>query len=157
MENNSNLKTCCTFKTNLNADSVEWCPHEPYRDVFVCGNYQLFEQNVIWCLLKYFYFVVFSGSQIKTFRTNTTFHYFQKRWFRTSSNTGNSWHLGSKMVPQKSKWPISTRSINCYWSDSYLCIAIFEWIITEINLHMHCYKPWYTNLELGLVNWYFWM
>lgn len=49
-----------SYKTDLNADSVEWCPHTPNQNVFVCGNYQLVEQNVIFIFLlnfsnKYFF------------------------------------------------------------------------------------------------------
>ncbi|KAJ8730340.1 hypothetical protein PYW07_017378 [Mythimna separata] len=29
------------WDTGYSADSVEWCPVEPYRDVLVCGTYQL--------------------------------------------------------------------------------------------------------------------
>ncbi|XP_047995725.1 diphthine methyltransferase isoform X3 [Leguminivora glycinivorella] len=29
------------WNTGYSADSVEWCPVEPYRDVLVCGTYQL--------------------------------------------------------------------------------------------------------------------
>nr|XP_049699629.1 diphthine methyltransferase isoform X2 [Helicoverpa armigera] len=31
----------CRWDTGYSADSVEWCPVEPYRDVLVCGTYQL--------------------------------------------------------------------------------------------------------------------
>ncbi|KAB0793480.1 hypothetical protein PPYR_13100 [Photinus pyralis] len=31
------------YKTEFNADSVEWCPHKPYQHFFVCANYQLTE------------------------------------------------------------------------------------------------------------------
>lgn len=29
------------WDTGYSADSVEWCPVEPHRDVLVCGTYQL--------------------------------------------------------------------------------------------------------------------
>jgi len=29
--------------TEFSADCIEWCPFEPYRDVFVCGTYQVLE------------------------------------------------------------------------------------------------------------------
>lgn len=29
------------FTTDMNADSVEWCPITNYRHLFVCGTYQL--------------------------------------------------------------------------------------------------------------------
>lgn len=32
-----------TDDTEYSADSVEWCPHEPHQNVFVCGTYQLKE------------------------------------------------------------------------------------------------------------------
>ncbi|XP_044759400.1 diphthine methyltransferase [Coccinella septempunctata] len=38
---NVSIKTVYTWKTEFNADSVEWCPCENFRHVFVCGNYQL--------------------------------------------------------------------------------------------------------------------
>ncbi|XP_046361257.2 diphthine methyltransferase-like [Haliotis rufescens] len=34
-----------TFDTELNADSVEWCPVEGCQDVLLCGTYQLEEQD----------------------------------------------------------------------------------------------------------------
>lgn len=33
--------TLDTFDTQFSADSVEWCPVETFRDVIVCGTYQL--------------------------------------------------------------------------------------------------------------------
>lgn len=30
-----------TFNTEFSADSVEWCPSENFEDIFVCGTYQL--------------------------------------------------------------------------------------------------------------------
>ncbi|XP_044253091.1 diphthine methyltransferase isoform X2 [Tribolium madens] len=35
------ITTLHTYSTEYNADSVEWCPHEPHQTVFVCANYQL--------------------------------------------------------------------------------------------------------------------
>lgn len=35
------VKTLFSFDTEYSADSVEWCPHAPCKNVFVCGNYQL--------------------------------------------------------------------------------------------------------------------
>nr|XP_971820.1 PREDICTED: diphthine methyltransferase isoform X2 [Tribolium castaneum] len=35
------ITTLHTYTTDYNADSVEWCPHEPHQSVFVCANYQL--------------------------------------------------------------------------------------------------------------------
>ncbi|XP_044733624.1 diphthine methyltransferase [Chrysoperla carnea] len=34
-----------TDDTEYSADSVEWCPHEPNQNLFVCGTYQLQENN----------------------------------------------------------------------------------------------------------------
>uniref|UniRef100_A0A6P7FC31 methylated diphthine methylhydrolase n=1 Tax=Diabrotica virgifera virgifera TaxID=50390 RepID=A0A6P7FC31_DIAVI len=36
-----NIHTFYTFDTEYSADSVEWCPHEPNQNIFVCANYQL--------------------------------------------------------------------------------------------------------------------
>ncbi|KMQ86078.1 wd repeat-containing protein 85 [Lasius niger] len=33
------------FDTEFPADSVEWCPAEPFRDVLVCGTYKLMEKK----------------------------------------------------------------------------------------------------------------
>lgn len=35
------VKTLFSFDTEYSADSVEWCPHAPLQNFFVCGNYQL--------------------------------------------------------------------------------------------------------------------
>lgn len=35
------ITTLDSYDTEYSADSVEWCPHELYQDVFVCGTYQL--------------------------------------------------------------------------------------------------------------------
>lgn len=29
--------------TVYSADCIEWCPFEPYQDIFVCGTYQVLE------------------------------------------------------------------------------------------------------------------
>ncbi|XP_073997034.1 diphthine methyltransferase isoform X2 [Rhodnius prolixus] len=34
-----------TFKTELNADCIEWCPINNFHDLFVCGTYQLSENE----------------------------------------------------------------------------------------------------------------
>lgn len=36
-----NVKTLFSFDTEYSADSIEWCPHAPLENFFVCGNYQL--------------------------------------------------------------------------------------------------------------------
>ncbi|KAK2587407.1 hypothetical protein KPH14_003121 [Odynerus spinipes] len=41
----SMFQTLTTFDTQLYADSVEWCPIEPFKDLFVCGTYQLLENT----------------------------------------------------------------------------------------------------------------
>ncbi|XP_029168154.1 diphthine methyltransferase isoform X2 [Nylanderia fulva] len=33
------------FDTEFPADSVEWCPTEPFRDILVCGTYKLIERK----------------------------------------------------------------------------------------------------------------
>ncbi|XP_012152025.1 diphthine methyltransferase isoform X2 [Megachile rotundata] len=33
--------TLDNFDTEFSADSVEWCPIDPFKDIFVCGTYQL--------------------------------------------------------------------------------------------------------------------
>ncbi|XP_046417591.1 diphthine methyltransferase [Neodiprion lecontei] len=38
--------TLDTFDTEFSADSVEWCPIEPFTDVFVCGTYQFSNTEV---------------------------------------------------------------------------------------------------------------
>lgn len=35
------FRTLDTFDTEFSADSVEWCPIDSFRNVFVCGTYQL--------------------------------------------------------------------------------------------------------------------
>ncbi|XP_024085455.1 diphthine methyltransferase isoform X2 [Cimex lectularius] len=35
------MKAISTFNLGMNADSVEWCPIEGFRDLLVCGTYQL--------------------------------------------------------------------------------------------------------------------
>lgn len=39
------FRTLDTFITELSADSVEWCPVEPFKDVLACGTYKLPEIN----------------------------------------------------------------------------------------------------------------
>lgn len=36
-----NIQTMFSTNTEFCADSVEWCPHEPNKNTFVCANYQL--------------------------------------------------------------------------------------------------------------------
>ncbi|XP_015590736.1 diphthine methyltransferase isoform X2 [Cephus cinctus] len=38
--------TLDTFDTQFPADSVEWCPIEPYRNLFVCGTYHLAQEDL---------------------------------------------------------------------------------------------------------------
>ncbi|EGI62101.1 PREDICTED: diphthamide biosynthesis protein 7 [Acromyrmex echinatior] len=35
------VRTLATFDTKFPADTVEWCPVEPYRNVLTCGTYEL--------------------------------------------------------------------------------------------------------------------
>ena len=39
------FNTLESFDTELSADSVEWCPIENFKDIFVCGTYQLKEKD----------------------------------------------------------------------------------------------------------------
>lgn len=39
------FSTLESFDTKLSADSVEWCPIDNFRDVFVCGTYKLAEAD----------------------------------------------------------------------------------------------------------------
>jgi len=45
MRNLASFSTMDTFDTELSADSVEWCPIEPFRNIFVCGTYKLIEDE----------------------------------------------------------------------------------------------------------------
>lgn len=71
----TNFKTLYSFTTELNADSVEWCPHEPNQNVFVCANYQLNEQNLVkisQSVHKSNDFISFLGCTLYTFRKDIT-------------------------------------------------------------------------------------
>uniref|UniRef100_A0A182JQF1 methylated diphthine methylhydrolase n=1 Tax=Anopheles christyi TaxID=43041 RepID=A0A182JQF1_9DIPT len=35
-----NIETIATYDTEQPADSIEWCPHGGWEDIFVCGTYQ---------------------------------------------------------------------------------------------------------------------
>ncbi|XP_060523152.1 diphthine methyltransferase [Cylas formicarius] len=37
------VNTIYTFSTEYTADCIEWCPHNPNKHLFVCGNYQYTE------------------------------------------------------------------------------------------------------------------
>ena len=39
--------TIVTFDSVYSADSVEWCPTPGFRDIFVCGTYQLVETDKV--------------------------------------------------------------------------------------------------------------
>lgn len=41
----SNIRTLFKYDTEFCADSIEWCPHEPFHHYFVCASYQLCEGN----------------------------------------------------------------------------------------------------------------
>jgi diphthamide biosynthesis protein 7 len=41
MATTNNMQTLHTWDTEYSADSVEWCPISPYQNIFVCGTYQL--------------------------------------------------------------------------------------------------------------------
>ncbi|XP_061401080.1 diphthine methyltransferase [Musca vetustissima] len=38
-----NIELLHTIDTEYSADSIEWCPHTNYRNIFACGTYQLEE------------------------------------------------------------------------------------------------------------------
>jgi len=40
-EDEIHMRTLATFDTKLPADTVEWCPVEPYRNILACGTYKL--------------------------------------------------------------------------------------------------------------------
>ncbi|XP_043258381.1 diphthine methyltransferase [Colletes gigas] len=37
--------TLDSFDTEFSADSIEWCPANSFKDIFVCGTYQLIKEN----------------------------------------------------------------------------------------------------------------
>lgn len=39
------IKSVHSLDTEYCSDSIEWCPHEPTQNVFVCANYQLREDT----------------------------------------------------------------------------------------------------------------
>ncbi|XP_056648191.1 diphthine methyltransferase [Diorhabda sublineata] len=47
-----NIETIYSFDTEYSADSVEWCPHKPNQNIFVCANYQLIESTTDTCTTK---------------------------------------------------------------------------------------------------------
>lgn len=42
---NVTWKNICKWNTEYSADSVEWCPVEPHKNVLVCGTYELAESD----------------------------------------------------------------------------------------------------------------
>lgn len=55
-----NIRTLFKYDTEFCADSVEWCPQEPFHNYFVCANYQLCEGNegtysYFFCLSTYLF------------------------------------------------------------------------------------------------------
>lgn len=44
-EGEINMSTLTTFDTVLPADTVEWCPVEPYRHILACGTYELIKDK----------------------------------------------------------------------------------------------------------------
>lgn len=48
----ANLKSLSTADTDYSADSVEWCPHEPHQNIFVCGTYQLSQNETQNSIMK---------------------------------------------------------------------------------------------------------
>ncbi|XP_058455272.1 diphthine methyltransferase isoform X2 [Malaya genurostris] len=43
------ITTLHSYDTEYSADSVEWCPHRPHRNLFACGTYQLDENETNNC------------------------------------------------------------------------------------------------------------
>lgn len=41
MNREGSPRTLHVFDTELNADTVEWCPQLAHNDILVCGTYQL--------------------------------------------------------------------------------------------------------------------
>lgn len=39
------INTLYSYDTEYCSDSIEWCPHAPFQNVFVCANYQLIEDD----------------------------------------------------------------------------------------------------------------
>lgn len=42
----NNISRLFSFDMEYNADSVEWCPHKPNQNVFVCASYYLIENEI---------------------------------------------------------------------------------------------------------------
>nr|XP_034191546.1 diphthine methyltransferase isoform X1 [Osmia lignaria] len=45
INNSAMFHTLDNFDTEFSADSVEWCPIDPFKDTFVCGTYQLMKDG----------------------------------------------------------------------------------------------------------------
>ncbi|KAL0110506.1 hypothetical protein PUN28_013845 [Cardiocondyla obscurior] len=45
MEDEINVRTLTSFDTIFPADTVEWCPVEPYLHILACGTYELIEDE----------------------------------------------------------------------------------------------------------------
>ncbi|KAJ8927599.1 hypothetical protein NQ314_019919, partial [Rhamnusium bicolor] len=45
MSESRNISTLFSFDTEYSADSVEWCPHKPNQNVFVCACYHVKEKQ----------------------------------------------------------------------------------------------------------------
>lgn len=44
-EGEIHVRTLSTFNTTFPADTVEWCPVEPYRNILACGTYELIKNG----------------------------------------------------------------------------------------------------------------
>ncbi|KAK5640751.1 hypothetical protein RI129_009298 [Pyrocoelia pectoralis] len=74
----NNITTLHRYKTQFNADSVEWCPHDPYRHFFVCANYQFTEtQQRIGLILL---FSLTSSNELKLWQTIDTSAVLDQKW-----------------------------------------------------------------------------
>lgn len=81
-----------TFDTQLYADSVEWCPMEPFQDCFVCGTYQLSEntedisKNEPRRLGKIYLFQVLKDDHMKLLYTLETNGILDMKWAHIKCN-----------------------------------------------------------------------
>lgn len=53
------IKALFSWNTGYSADSVEWCPIEDYRHIFVCGTYQLTKNGCCFCCVFLDYYLKF--------------------------------------------------------------------------------------------------
>ncbi|KAF5284366.1 hypothetical protein FQR65_LT13583 [Abscondita terminalis] len=73
------------YNTKLNTDSVEWCPHEPYQNFFVCANYQL-NPDTNARVGNILLFSVSSQTGLKLWQTLETFGVLDQKWCHYTIN-----------------------------------------------------------------------